>query len=74
MSAASLPVLPTVEAVRVAASRGGAIVWVIQRCAFCRRRHTHIADPFMTSAVIPARCNPRAFYRVEEVPGGRDGA
>ena len=66
MSAAGLPVLPTVEAVRVAASRGDAIVWVVRRCAYCRRRHTHLADPVLTSVIIPARCNRRAFYRLVE--------
>lgn len=63
--------VPVVEATREADSRDGTIVWVVRRCAFCRRRHTHIADPALTEAVIPARCNQTRFYQLREVADGR---
>ncbi|MDX3708783.1 hypothetical protein PV733_07315 [Streptomyces europaeiscabiei] len=59
--------VPEVEVRREADGRDGVVVWVVRRCAFCRRRHTHLADPVLTTAVIPARCNPTRFYRVQEV-------
>lgn len=59
--------LPVVQVTREAAKRDGTVVWVVRRCVLCGRRHTHIADPVLTEAVIPARCNPTSFYRVREV-------
>lgn len=41
-------------------------VWVVRRCVFCHRRHSHIADPVRTEMILPARCNPSRFYRVVE--------
>jgi hypothetical protein len=58
--------LPDVPVVRTEDKRHGA-VWVLRRCAYCGRRHTHAADPVLTSAIIPARCRPTAFYRLVEV-------
>ena len=59
--------LPVVVATRKATSKDGVIVWVVRRCVFCQRRHTHIADPALMEAVIPARCSPEKFYRLREV-------
>lgn len=42
-------------------------VWVVKRCAFCRRRHSHVADPVAKEMILPARCNRALFYRVQEV-------
>lgn len=41
-------------------------VWVVKRCVFCKRRHSHIADPVLTTMILPARCNPSRFYQVRE--------
>ncbi|KUL26616.1 hypothetical protein [Streptomyces regalis] len=41
-------------------------VWLV-KCPFCHRRHVHTADVVLTEMVLPARCNPRLFYRVQEV-------
>lgn len=59
--------LPVVEAVRTT-GKGFADepVWVVRRCAFCRRRHSHVADVTATTMILPARCNPAKFYRVTE--------
>jgi hypothetical protein len=41
-------------------------VWVVRRCVFCKRRHSHVADTVATTMILPARCNPAKFYRVVE--------
>jgi len=75
VTAARTGELPVVEATREAADKDGAIVWVVRRCTYCRRRHTHLADPVMTRLVVPARCGRGLrFYLLEEVAGGRAGA
>lgn len=66
MRPARTDVLPVVEATREAERHRGTIVWVVRRCHYCGRRHTHIADPVLKSVIIPARCNPARFYRVQE--------
>ncbi|MDW8805615.1 hypothetical protein P1P68_12685 [Streptomyces scabiei] len=74
MTAARTGGLPMVEATREAERHRGTIVWVVRRCAYCHRRHTHVADPQLTAVVIPARCNQSLFYRLQEVPGGSAAA
>lgn len=59
--------LPVVEVVRTrGVSFVDSAVWVVKRCAYCRRRHSHVADVTATSMILPARCNPARFYRVTE--------
>lgn len=60
--------LPVVEVVRTT-GKGFAdeAVWVVRRCSYCRRRHSHVADVTATTMILPARCNPARFYRVREV-------
>jgi hypothetical protein len=68
VNAPNAETVPVVEATREAERHHNTIVWVVRRCCFCQRRHTHLADPVMTSVIIPARCSPNRFYQVREVP------
>jgi hypothetical protein len=58
--------LPVATATRET-DRRDAQVWVVKRCCFCHRRHTHAADPVQTSVILPAHCNPTRFFRLREV-------
>lgn len=59
--------VPVVEAVRTTGRNfADEAVWVVRRCAFCKRRHSHVADVTATTMILPARCNPARFYRVTE--------
>lgn len=65
MSAADT--LPVVQAERTKGRTfADEAMWVVKRCVFCKRRHSHIADPVATSMILPARCNPSRFYEVRE--------
>lgn len=60
--------LPVVEAVRTTGKgSSNEPIWVLRRCVFCKRRHSHVADVTATTMILPARCNPERFYRLREV-------
>lgn len=67
---AAAEALPVVTVVRTK-GKGFAdeAVWVVRRCSYCKRRHSHVADVTATTMILPARCDSSKFYRVVEAAG-----
>jgi hypothetical protein len=66
MGAARTAEMPVLTARRVPGRLDSDPAMWTGRCPLCRRNHRHVAEIGAIEMVLPARCDPARFYRVQE--------